>query len=305
MRFFKIISTAAVLAIGLVPSVKASPIHDSAATDVVAAEVENSPVLKKSSTAGWNDWNCVPTGNHPNPIVLVHGLLADGIDNWIVFAPRFVLKGYCVYSFTYGQKFGQSLIAGLDKMENSAQQLSDFIDKVLASTGASKVNILGHSEGSLLPRYYFKYLGGASKVDKFASIGPIVYGTQLFGLIPIMNMLGLYDAVNSIVSPLCESCFELLVNSAFLQDLNAGGDTVPGIKYLFIATKFDEMVTPPSNGFLRDNNTNVKNQWLQDWCPLTVVGHITFMTSFVAFNGINAFFDPQAPQTIDCIDAFE
>ncbi|KAF9945365.1 hypothetical protein BGZ72_001443 [Mortierella alpina] len=305
MRFFKIISSAAALAIALVPSVKASPIHDSTATNITTAGVEKSPVLKKNFIPRWNDWNCVPTANHPNPIVLVHGLLADGTDNWIVFAPRFALKGYCVYSFTYGQKFGQSLVAGLGKMESSALQLSDFIDKVLASTGASKVNILGHSEGTVLPRYYFKYLGGASKVDKFAAIGPLVYGTQFFGLVPIMNILGLYDAVNGIISPLCESCLELLENSAFFQDLNAGGDTVPGIKYLFIATKFDEMVAPPSNGFLRDNNPNVKNQWLQDWCPLSVVGHITFMTSSVAFNGINAFFDPQAPQTINCLDAFE
>jgi triacylglycerol esterase/lipase EstA (alpha/beta hydrolase family) len=81
--------------------------------------------------------------------------------------PRLKDAGYCVYSLTYGTLPGIYFIAGLDKIENSAAQLSTFIDKVLASTKASQVDLVGHSQGSLMPRYYLKFLGGASKVSTF------------------------------------------------------------------------------------------------------------------------------------------
>jgi hypothetical protein len=64
------------------------------------------------------------------------------------------------------------------------------------------------------------------------------------------------------------SCFQFLVGSDFLNNLNAGGDTVPGVQYQFIASKYDEVVTPYTNGFLRDNSPAVKNIVLQDLCSL-------------------------------------
>lgn len=81
--------------------------------------------------------------------------------------PRFAIAGYCTYALTYGQLPGIPLFAGLDSMENSAVELSAFVDKVLASTNSTKVDFVGHSEGSLMPRYYLKNLGGASKVRKY------------------------------------------------------------------------------------------------------------------------------------------
>ena len=78
--------------------------------------------------------------------------------------PGFTSKGYCTFAITYGQYKNIPMFAGLDKMENSAAELATYVDKVLASTGASKVDLVGHSEGSIMPRYYLKFLGGASKV---------------------------------------------------------------------------------------------------------------------------------------------
>jgi len=81
--------------------------------------------------------------------------------------PRFALKGYCTFTITYGQYKNIPLLAGLDKMENSAVELATFVNQVLASTNATKVNLVGHSEGSMMPRYWLKFLGGASKVGKY------------------------------------------------------------------------------------------------------------------------------------------
>lgn len=71
-----------------------------------------------------------------------------------------------MFSLTYGQYKNIPLLAGLDKMENSAAQLSAFVDKVLSATNATKVDLVGHSQGSLMPRYYLKFLGGQAKVGK-------------------------------------------------------------------------------------------------------------------------------------------
>jgi len=77
--------------------------------------------LARQRSSGWNDWNCKPSSGHPRALVLVHGFIRNGINNWLYMAPRFVAKGYCVFSLTYGQLNNSPLMGGLDKMENSAQ----------------------------------------------------------------------------------------------------------------------------------------------------------------------------------------
>ncbi|KAG0365702.1 hypothetical protein BGX24_003997 [Mortierella sp. AD032] len=232
--------------------------------------------FEKRSEAGVNDWGCRVSAKKPNPIIFVHGLYKN-----------------------------IPLLAGLDKMENSAAQLSAFVDRVLLSTNSSKVFLVGHSEGSMMPRYYLKYLGGKDKVAKYAAIGSIVYGSSLNNLVPFLTGLGLYDPIKKIVDPLCLSCFQVLQDSPFLKDLNEGGDTVPGVEYHYIVSKYDELVTPYTNGFLKDaaKNTLVKNVVLQDLCALNVDGHISQMYSALAFNSVHAFFDRTRDQKINCLDS--
>ncbi|GJJ68436.1 triacylglycerol lipase [Entomortierella parvispora] len=268
-------------------------------------EAALTPTLAKRSSSGFNDWNCKPTAQRPLPVVLVHGLTGNAITNWFYMAPRFVAEGYCVFALSYGQLNNVPIIYGLDKMENSAQQLSDFVDKVLASTGTSKVNIFGLSEGSLMPRHYLRFLGGAAKVNKFAGASSIQYGTDLLGLVNILEPLGLYDPIAAVISPFCLSCTQLIRNSTFLQKLNAGGDTVPGVDYLMIASKYDEIVTPYTSGFLKDKNPLVHNQLLQDWCPFDVSDHLLQGVNPIVFNGVHAFFTPSADQNISCGDLLQ
>jgi hypothetical protein len=53
------------------------------------------------------------------------------------------------FALDYGGTDGNP-IQGYGPIE-SAQQLSSFVDKVLAATGASKVDIVGHSQGGMMP----------------------------------------------------------------------------------------------------------------------------------------------------------
>ncbi|KAF9136815.1 hypothetical protein BG015_002987 [Linnemannia schmuckeri] len=219
------------------PTIQATPVPTSPDPTSHAQAAAHFEELIRRGTAGFNDWDCRPTKFHPNPLVLVHGTLVNALTNWFYMAPRFVAEGYCVFALTYGQHPAIPIVYGLTAMEKSAQQLSEFVDKVLNATGADKVDMVGHSQGSLMPRYWMKNLGGASKIRKFAGIGSIQYGTNLLGLIPFLESLGLYDPIKKLVDPICESCFQFFTNSTFINDLNRDGDTLPGIDYLMIASK--------------------------------------------------------------------
>ncbi len=98
---------------------------------------------------------CVPSAAHPDPVVLVYGLAADQNDNWQTMAPFLADNGYRVFSLTYGNMASLPCpfdeIRSLADMSTTAHDLATFVDDVLAATHASKVDIVGHSEGGTMP----------------------------------------------------------------------------------------------------------------------------------------------------------
>jgi triacylglycerol lipase len=206
------------------------------------------------SPPGANDWSCRPSAAHPEPVVLVHGTFGDMTVSWNELSPVLVRDGYCVFALDYGNR-------ATGPIEDSAQQLATFVDQVLAATGASKVSIVGHSQGGMMPRYYLKYLGGASKVDDLVGLAPSNHGTTSFG----QWAQYAYD---------CEACTEQIAGSAFLTDLNSGGDTVPGVSYTVVSTTHDEVVTPYTSQALSGTADQVTNVVLQDKCPADVTDHL-------------------------------
>ncbi|KAG0002559.1 hypothetical protein BGZ80_010843 [Entomortierella chlamydospora] len=153
-------------------------------------------------------------------------------------------------------------------MYASAKELSRFVDKVLKATGATKVDIVGHSEGSVLPRLYFKYLDGVAKTAS------VQYGTTLDGIASILKARGLFDLPQGLLSPLCMACFQLIKGSSLLNDLNRGSDAYPEVIYLMLVSKFDEFVTPYTSGFLKTTGPNIFNVKLQSLCPRDFSGHL-------------------------------
>src|SRR4051794_36293493 len=205
------------------------------------------------SGGGWNDYSCKPSTAHPRPVVLVHGTLGNSIDNWLSLAPYLKTRGYCVYSLDYGQLPGVPLFYGLGPIDKSAEQLSAFVDKVLASTGAARADLVGHSQGGMMPRYYLKFLGGAAKVNALVGLAPDNHGTDLNGL---TNLLPYFPGAADLLSKATPGLADQMAGSAFLTKLNAGGDTVPGVHYTVIATKHDEVVTPYSSQFLSGSDVH-------------------------------------------------
>ena len=231
------------------------------------------------SPPGANNWSCVPSARHPNPVVLVHGLGARMSENWLYLSPALANAGYCVFALTYGQNSAAPAPldqrGGLLPMEQSAQQLADFVEQVIAATGASRVDIVGHSEGSLMPNYYVKFLGGAAHVARYVGITPLWNGTNLAGLATAYTLsepLGLSLVVGGLIDPSCGSCRQFLRGSDFLNQMNAGGAAVPGVTYTMIMTVYDELVVPWWSGFL--NAPNATNIVLQNVCPLDTSEHV-------------------------------
>ncbi|MES4906930.1 MULTISPECIES: alpha/beta fold hydrolase [unclassified Streptomyces] len=253
-------------------------------------------VGRSATSSGWNDYSCKPSAQHPRPVVLVHGTLGNSVDNWLGFAPYLVDRGYCVFSLDYGQLPGVPVFHGLGPIDESAKQLSAYVDRVRTATGAAKVDIVGHSQGGMMPRYYLKFLGGAAKVNALVGLAPTNHGTTLSGL---TELLDYFPGAADVLARHTPGLTDQVVGSAFLTRLNEGGDTVPGVRYTVISTKYDEVATPYRAQFL--TGANARNVVVQDLCPRDLSEHVTIaMTDRVAFHeAVNAL-DPEHATPTTC-----
>lgn len=265
-----------------------------AAVPAATAQASTAP------TSGWNDYSCKPSASHPRPVVLVHGTLGNSIDNWLSLAPYLKDRGYCVFSLDYGQLSGVPLFYGLGPIDKSAQQLSDYVDKVLSATGAAKADLVGHSQGGMMPRYYLKFLGGAAKVNALVGLAPDNHGTNLNGL---TNLLPYFPGAEDLIKATTPGFADQIVGSDFLTKLNAGGDTVPGVHYTVIATKYDEVATPWRSQYL--SGSDVNNVLLQDLCPLDLSEHVAIgLFDRIAFHEVANALDPAHATATTCASVF-
>jgi triacylglycerol esterase/lipase EstA (alpha/beta hydrolase family) len=271
------------------------------------ATVSAPPPPAPGSPAGANDWSCHPTAAHPRPVVLVHGLGANMGESWQYLSPLLAAGGYCVFALTYGvvprlilPPSGRT--GGMEPMESSAQELSAFVDRVLTATGASRVDIVGQSEGSLMPDWYVRFLGGAARVDHYVAITPLWHGTNVLGLAALtgsVRPLGLPAVLGAVVGLLCGSCPEFVSGSAFLDRLNAdGGPAAPGVTYTNLMTRYDQAVVPYTSGML--DAPGVTNILVQDQCPTDAPEHGTMAYDPVVGRDVLNALDPAHARPVGC-----
>ena len=250
-----------------------------------------------ASPPGANDWSCKPTAAHPQPVVLVHGTFADMSNSWQAISPLLKNNGYGVFALNYGDYNGSGAIGvyGVDDIPTSANELSAFVDKVRGATGAAEVDIVGHSQGGMMPRYYLKYLGGAAKVRALVGLSPSNHGTTLNGLFILSNF---FPGANQFTGALCPACEQQRAGSAFITNLNAGGETVPGVDYTVIQTRYDTVVTPYTSAFL--SGPNVKNILLQNQCILDLGDHLSMPYDHIVGADVLTALDPANPRKFLC-----
>lgn len=212
-----------------------------------------------------------------NPVVLVTGLSGVAFE-YESLAGRLRYDGYRVFIF-------QLPDLGFGDIRDSARALGAYIGQLKAGYGFTKLDLVGHSEGGLVSRYYLKFLGGTTSVDRYVSLGTPQYGTYLAN---ILAFLGLGDCLAII------ACQQMTIGSTFLSQLNYGDDTPGVVRYTTVRTLQDELVRPAYNATLADGATNVL---VQEYCPVRVVGHVgliydgtvyTIVRSALADTGIRA-----------------
>jgi triacylglycerol esterase/lipase EstA (alpha/beta hydrolase family) len=245
---------------------------------------------------GANNFSCRPSAAHPRPVILVHGTFADMSDSWQALSPLLANNGYCVFALNYGSFDGSGNIGvyATGPIEDSAVQLSSFVNKVLSATGAKQVDIVGHSQGGMMPRYYMRFDGGAAKVHTLVGLAPSNHGTTLDGL---FTLAGFFPGSSAALAD-CPACAEQQAGSPFLTKLNAGGDTLPGVDYTVIESRNDEVVTPYTSAFL--SGPNVTNITLQNQCAVDQGEHLSMPYDHIAAADVLTALDPQHPVTPAC-----
>jgi hypothetical protein len=97
------------------------------------------------------------------PLVMAHGFLASG-DTYANHVMRFEANGYCQdRMFVYDWNS-----MGLSE---SPANLDAFVDEVLSVTGASQVDLMGHSAGGGVGYTYLADAARAAKVRRYVHIG--------------------------------------------------------------------------------------------------------------------------------------
>lgn len=129
-----------------------------------------------------------------HPIIFIHGFLASG-DTWANQVMRFQSNGYCdnlLYAYDWNSVGGGSDQALLDA----------FVDTVLSRTGATQVDIVGHSAGGGYGYGYCDDTIRAKKVAHYVHIGSSAQSSTagLYDEVPTMNISSADDAVAGVTS---------------------------------------------------------------------------------------------------------
>ncbi|MFC7616221.1 esterase/lipase family protein [Actinokineospora soli] len=115
----------------------------------------------------------------------------------------------------------------------TAELLGQRVEQVLANTGASKVDIVSHSMGSLNSRYCVKFTGCAGRVDDWISISGNNNGTNT------ARWCTYYV-----------TCREMVPGSALLTKLNSGSALPAGVQGTVYWTRDDQIISPPTSSIL-------------------------------------------------------
>lgn len=124
------------------------------------------------------------------PIVMVHGFLASG-DTYANHLMRFTANGYCrdrIFVYDWNSIGGG----------NSPALLDTFVDEVLQVTGATQIDLMGHSAGGGVGYAYLEDVTRAAKVRRYVHIAS---GDEDAPAGPTANVptLNLYSADDRVV----------------------------------------------------------------------------------------------------------
>lgn len=160
-----------------------------------------------------------------NPVIFVHGYNADpGV--WGSLREDFKASGYAdAELFSWGYDTSQSV------NETLSGRFAAYVEQVRTQTGAERVDIVAHSFGSLVTRWYIKHGGGTGAVDDWVSLAGPNHGTSTAWACALWS----------------QACRDMTPGS-YVQDGLAEGDETPGVvSYATFWSNCDEVINPDSS----------------------------------------------------------
>ena len=252
--------------------------------------------------AGANDWSCTPSADKPRPVVLLHGTSGGAVTNWATYGPLLHNEGYCVFALTYGALPGQpwpiSELGGFDDiMEVSVPQVGEFVDRVLDATGAEQVDLVGHSQGTLVSALVAKH-ERPGRVGTVASIAPLWHGTtgsSISGTIATALAGGDRARAEQMVPALAQ----MAVGSPVMTQLWEGGTPyAPGVRYTNLATRHEQVVKPFTSGL--EPGPLATNIVVQDGCEQNQADHLAIVADPRTADHVLNALDPAHPREPRC-----
>lgn len=128
----------------------------------------------------------LPTGSRPAhpPVLLLHGF----VDNRSVFT--LLRRSLRKHGWTHVQALNYSPLSC--DIRTAAALLGRHVEQICEQTGQRQVDIVGHSLGGLIARYYVQRLGGDTRVRTLVTLGTPHSGTRAVPLLtphPIVRQM--------------------------------------------------------------------------------------------------------------------
>lgn len=181
------------------------------------------------------------------PILFVHG--------YFMSRACFILLYFRLRQAGRKALFTINLRPRTSPIEDLAHQLSEKIEEILVLTKADKIDIISHSMGGIVSRYYIEQMNGAKNINKLITIGTPHKGTKtaVFGI--------------------GANARELRVNSDFMKGLNS--KPLPDkVRYYSLWSNLDNLVIPQQSSILPEPAQNIK---------FYSTGHLTLLFSSKVF----------------------
>ena len=238
-----------------------------------ARAVDTGPALETAQATLDAALHCPATFSHANhePVLLVHGTFTNERENWDWnYASALPKQGYDVCTVRLPDRANGDIQIASEYVVNAVRRMA-------AVTGR-KVDVLGHSQGGLEPRWAVKWWPDVqADVDDLVMLATPNHGTTAA------------DGEIALFHQCTPSCWQMATTSMFIAALNKTDETPGAVSYTSIYGNTDELVQPATTAPVAGGS----NIAISDLCPGRPEEHVSIAADAAAYAMvIDAFTHP-------------